>query len=208
MKKYLFALLLSSFLATPTVAQYYPVDTLRLNKAYNAIINGPNTLEKQTEFFRAFPSTWLEYTLTYLYSPDKSFDNRMSQLTTQHCTIFGDSLYLINDTTYCNKYINLVIGLNDTGENCITLQENLHGAMIKYGDTMMHLISKLRKGHQMQFWMFYWSSTDETAWREEVVNLKNKYNKQYPQEIKIMQLAFEFFENGIDYPQLLPHLEN
>ena len=80
--------------------------------------------------------------------------------------------------------------------------------MIKYGDTMMHLISKLRKGHQMQFWMFYWSSTDETAWREEVVNLKNKYNKQYPQEVRIMRLAFEFFENGIDYPQLLPHLEN
>ena len=56
--------------------------------------------------------------------------------------------------------------------------------------------------------MFYWSSTDETAWREEVVNLKNKYNKQYPQEVRIMRLAFEFFENGIDYPQLLPHLEN
>ena len=77
-------------------------------------------------------------------------------------------LYLINDTTFCNKYINLVIRLNDTGENCITLQENLHSTMIKNGDTMMHLISKLRKGHQMQFWMFYWSSTDETAWREEV----------------------------------------
>jgi hypothetical protein len=55
--------------------------------------------------------------------------------------------------------------------------------------------------------MFYWSSTDETAWREEVINIKNKYKKQYPQEIRIMQLAFEFFENGIDYPLLLPHLE-
>ena len=191
-----------------TTAQYYPVDTTRLCNAYRALIKGPNTLEKQKEFLKAFPSTWLEYTLTYLYSPDKGFNNRLSQYATKHSIVFADSLYLIDDTTYCRKYIELTTGMQDTGELCTEIQGNLHKTMEKRGDTMMYLLSRMRKGHQLQFWMFYWSSTDETAWREEVVNLKNKYNKQYPQEVRIMRLAFEFFENGIDYPQLLPHLEN
>lgn len=207
MKKLIYLLLLV-FLFKPATAQYYPLDTLKLNKAYNAIINGNNTLERQIEFLKAFPSTWLEYTLTYLYSPDKKFDNKMSQLATEHCTIFGDSLYLINDTTYCNKYINLVIGMNDTGENSITLQENLHTTIKKHGDTMMHLISKLRKGHQMQFWAFYWSSPAETSWNKEFINLYDRYGNDYPKETEIMKIAYDFFENGIEYPNLLPHVEN
>lgn len=205
MKKLIYLLLLV-FLFKPATAQYYPLDTLKLSKAYNAIINGNNTLERQIEFLKAFPSTWLEYTLTYLYSPDKKFDIKMSQLATEHCVIFGDSLYLINDTTYCNKYINLVVGLNDTGENCIILQEKLHATMRKKGDTMMHLISKLRKGHQMQFWIFYWSSTAETSWYKEFNNLYNKYKDRYSKEIETMKIAYDFFENGIDYPNLLPHV--
>lgn len=207
MKRLIYILLLSCIFNN-TEAQYFPVDTLRLNKAYRSIISGQNNLENQLEFLHAFPSTWLEYTLTYLYSPDKKFDNSMSQIVTEHCTVFGDSLYLINDTVYCSKYINLVVGMNDTGENCIVLQENLHATMRKKGDTAIHLISQLRKGHQMQFWMFYWSSTAETSWNKEFSLLYNKYKSIYPEEMEIMKIAFDYFEDGIDYPDLLPHTGN
>ena len=207
MKK-LIHLLLLLFLYNTAIAQYYPIDTLRLNRAYHSIINGNNTYENQLDFFNTFPSTWLEYTLTYLYSPAKEFDIKMSQMATEHCCVFGDSLYLIKDTTFCNKYINLVVGLNDIGENSITLQENLHSTMKKYGDTIMHLISKLRKGHQMQFWIFYWSSPAETSWNKEFINLYDRYRNDYPKETEIMKIAYKFFENGIEYPNLLPHVEN
>lgn len=207
MKRYLYTLLFYT-LSSSIAAQYYPTDTLQLNKAFHAIVKGDNTYEKQLDFFEAFPSTWLEYTLTYLYSPEKDFDISMSQLASEHCTIFGDSLYLIDNTTYCNKYVNLVIGLNDTGENCIVLQEKLHATMRKRDNTMMHIISKLRKGHQMQFWAFYWSSTAETSWHEEFIRLYDRHRSRYPKECEIMKIAYGIFENGIDYPNLLPHTEN
>lgn len=205
MKRILF-FALSLFLYHSATAQYYPVDTLQLNNAYRKIINGNNSLENQLDFLKAFPSTWLEYTLTYLYSSEKGFDRTMSQLSTEHCNVFGDSLYLVNDTIYCNKYINLVIGMQDMGESTIILQESLHGTMSRYGDTMMYLISKLRKGHQLQFWMFYWSSTAETAWRDEFAHLYNKYKDIYPKETEKMKIGFDNFEDGIDYPNLLPHI--
>ena len=197
MKRYLYTLLFYT-LSSSIAAQYYPTDTLQLNKAFRAIVKGDNTYEKQLDFFKAFPSTWLEYTLTYLYSPEKDFDISMSQLASEHCTIFGDSLYLIDNTTYCNKYVNLVIGLNDTGENCIVLQEKLHATMRKRDNTMMHIISKLRKGHQMQFWQFYWSNIiDGNHQQEEFNKLYNKNKEKYPAMMKTMSIAFEYFNTGV-----------
>ena len=191
-----------------TTAQYYPVDTMRLCNAYRALIKGPNTLEKQKEFLKAFPSTWLEYTLTYLYSPDKGFNNRLSQYATKHSIVFADSLYLIDDTTYCRKYIELTTGMQDTGELCTEIQGNLHKTMEKRGDTMMYLLSRMRKGHQLQFWMFYWSTSAKSNWVEEFPVLYNKYRLRYPQETERMRIAFENFEDGIEYPNLLPHAES
>ncbi len=208
MKRNLFTLAFLAIAVAAANAQYFPLDTARLNNAYRAIVNGENSKEKQQEFLDAFPGTWLEYTLTYMYSPDKDFDTSMSQRATEHCTVFADSLYLINDTTFCNKYIELVIGLNDTGENCIALQEGLHAAMSRNGDIMMELLSRKCKGHQLQFWAFYWSSTAESNWAEEFPIIYEKYKESYPEECRRMLNAFENFEAGIEYPDLLPHIKD
>ena len=100
MKK-LIHLLLLLFLCNTAIAQYYPIDTLRLNRAYHSIINGNNTYENQLDFFNTFPSTWLEYTLTYLYSPAKEFDIKMSQMATEHCCSIKYDLFC--DRTSCNS---------------------------------------------------------------------------------------------------------
>ena len=45
--------------------QYYPVDTAKLNTAYRELKKNPGSLECQKVFFHAFPSTWMEFVMTY-----------------------------------------------------------------------------------------------------------------------------------------------
>ncbi len=56
MKGFSLITMLFLILHTAAFAQFPPVDTLRLNNAYKAVMKKPNTLEKQMEFISAFPS--------------------------------------------------------------------------------------------------------------------------------------------------------
>ena len=60
------AFLIAVFLATAT-AQYFPIDTARLNKAYKTLEQGKRTVETEMEFLEAFPTTGLEFYMTYCY---------------------------------------------------------------------------------------------------------------------------------------------
>ena len=60
----LIALLFSSIFSTAT-AQYFPVDTARLNNAYRTLEQGICTEKTEMEFLKAFPTTWLEFYMTY-----------------------------------------------------------------------------------------------------------------------------------------------
>ena len=99
-------------------AQYFPIDTARLNSAYRAIISGERNIKTEMEFLETYPTTWLEFYMTYNYVDDKEYDIEMSQLCTEHIsTLFGlsrindivfdvlemlDTCFLDADFMYCN----------------------------------------------------------------------------------------------------------
>ena len=66
-------------------------------------------------------------------------------------------------------------------------------------DYILKAISKLRKGYQMQFWQFYWSNGVESKPLEKEYEDFLKSNiDSYPDEMKIMKIAFEYFYNGVN----------
>ncbi len=208
MKRFFITLLLfTTFLAT-TTAQYFPVDTAKLNSAYRAIVKGPNTLEKQQDFLAAFPTTYMEFYYTYQYIEGNNYNLAMTQMANGHLTVLGDSLYLISDSLYCNKLVNLAVGMNDTGETTSHLQEIVHMAMLKYEKTMMAAVMRLFKAYQLQFWSFYWSSVAYSEnWTEHFLKLYRRYFEEYPDVMRTMAIAFEYYNGGVCYPDEFPHLQ-
>ena len=99
MKRFFLTLLLfATFLSTIT-AQYFPIDTARLNSAYRAIISGERNIKTEMEFLETYPTTWLEFYMTYNYVDDKEYDIEMSQLCTEHIsTLFAPKPTLQSDT--------------------------------------------------------------------------------------------------------------
>ena len=208
MKRFFITLLLfTTFLAT-TTAQYFPVDTAKLNSAYRAIVKGPNTLEKQQDFLAAFPTTYMEFYYTYQYIEGNNYDLTMTRMVNGHLTVLGDSLYFISDSLYCNKLVNLAVGMNDTGETTSHLQEIIHLAMLKYEKTMMAAVMRLFKAYQLQFWSLYWSSVAYSEnWTEHFLKLYRRYFEEYPDVMRTMAIAFEYYNGGVCYPDEFPHLQ-
>ena len=66
-------LLLMTLLATSS-AQYFIIDTLKLNNAYKELLCSPQSLERQKEYFNAFPCNWAEFYDTYKYCSDEGYD--------------------------------------------------------------------------------------------------------------------------------------
>ena len=80
MKRLFLALILLVTTILTATAQYFPVDTARLNNAYRAIVKGGNTIEKQQEFLEAFPTTYMEFYYTYQYFEDDNYNLSMAQI--------------------------------------------------------------------------------------------------------------------------------
>ena len=201
------AILFVAFLTNAT-AQDFPVDTARLNNAYRTIVKGPNTLEKQQDFLAAFPTTYMEFYYTYQYIEGNNYDLTMTQMANVHLTVLKDSLYLISDSLYCNKLVNLAVGMNDTGEITSYLQEIIHLAMLKYEKTMMAAVMRLFKAYQLQFWSFYWSSVAYSEnWTEHFLKLYRRYFEEYPDVMRTMAIAFEYYNGSVCYPDEFPHLQ-
>lgn len=75
----------------------------------------------------------------------------------------------------------------------------LHRVMWDKMDVMLYTISQLRKGHQMQFWQFYWSSNVKSKPLETEFYRLSKLNiDSYPEEMKIMKTAFDYFYDGVN----------
>ena len=208
MKRLIFATLLFITLLTTARAQYFPVDTARLNKAYRSIIKGENTIEKQKEFLAAFPTTYMEFYYTYQYFEDKNYNPAMASMSYHQLNVLGDSLYHINDSLYCSKLVNLIVGMNETGGATAHLQEIAHIAMLKHETTMMHSVMRLFKAYQLQFWSFFWSSTAYSeGWTALFLKLYERYFEKYPDLVRTMATAFEYYNGGICYPDEFPHLQ-
>ena len=52
----------------------------------------------------------------------------------------------------------------------------------------------------MLFWQFYWSSiTDNPDTKEEYIRLYERNKTEYPDLMKTMSIAFDYFNNGVDF---------
>ena len=193
------ALLFTALLVTAT-AQSFPVDTARINKAYRALEQGERTAETEMEFLEAFPTTWLEYYMTYCYRYNE--DNDMCQMRDTHSTELFNLTH-INDTVLCKKIVNLTIGMKDSGEGWY--QDFLISYILNQENVVLNYISTLRTGHQMEFWQFCWSTVTECNRAEHFEEFYNRNKDKYPKEVEISRVAFQYFYNGINYPTLLPH---
>lgn len=185
-------------LTSKIYAQYFPIDTLKLNTAYRELMKSPNKLSAQENFFNAFPSTWMQYMMTYQYLPNKGYDLTMYNNLDNHIRALRDKITLIDDSTYCAKLVDIAIGGKWEGDAPSHLQSLLHIVMWKKMDTMFQYISKLRKGHQMLFWQFYWSNlVKQEKLESEFKRMVNLNINLHPEQVKIMSIAFQYFHNGV-----------
>ena len=197
MKRFFLTLLLfAAFLSTVT-AQYFSIDTTRLNKTYWALLQDPQSRELQLDFFRAFPDNWDDFNSTYKYSDKDGYDLSMYNRAYEHIKALAEC-YAINDTIYCNKLIALSVGASLDADAPNHLQTLLHDTMQEKNDVFIHCLSKIEKGHQMQFWQFYWSNTvDGQSQEKEFQTLYNINKGKYPNLMKTMSIAFEYFNNEV-----------
>lgn len=192
MKKFLL-INLFAFCVITSQAQYFMADTLKLNRAERALIKN-NSLKNQQAFFDAFPKDWPQYITTYQYSDKKGFDKRMYDKAPSQITAFAEKLTLIDDSTYCARLVNLAIGAEIDADAPNYLQTLQHEVMRKKTDAMIKIISGLIEGDQMLYWQFYWSNYFRKPQLEAEYNkLYDQQKTAYPEEMKIMSIAFEYF---------------
>ena len=190
------ALFFVTFFSTAT-AQYFPIDTALLNKTYRTLLQNPQSRESQLDFFKAFPNNWNDFNSTYRYSDKVGYDLSMYSQAFQHIKALAEC-YAINDTLYCNKLIALSVGASLDVDAPNHLQGLLHYTMQQRNDVFLYCLAKIEKGHQMQFWQFYWSSiVDGQSQEKEFEELYNINKEKYPCLMKTMSIAFEYFNTGV-----------
>lgn len=190
---------LSLFVCCQAKSQYFPVDTAKLNASYQALLRQPNSIERQKAFFEAFPSNWGEFIGTYQYVPDKEYDLTMYRSANEHIEALKTKMTQINDLDYCKKLVNIAIGAQLEADAPNHFQDLLHDAMWRKMDGMLNAISKLRRGYQIQFWQFYWSNPVKSKSLEtEYERLSKQISDTYPEETKMMEIAFKYFYDGVN----------
>ena len=208
MKRFFLTLLLFATLFSTATAQYFPIDTARLNKTYRTLLQNPQSRESQLDFFKAFPNNWDDFNSTYRYSDKVGYDLSMYSQAYQHIKALAEC-YAINDTLYCNKLIALSVRASLDVDTPNHLQGLLHYTMQQRNDVFLYCLAKIEKGHQMQFWQFYWSSiVDGQSQEKEFEVLYNINKEKYPCLMKTMSIAFEYFNNKVLYMEDFKHLMN
>ena len=197
MKRIFLTLLLFATLLSTATAQYFPVDTALLNKTYRKLLKNPQSRELQIDFFNTFPDNWDDFNSTYKYSDKEGYDLSMYSQAYEHIKALTEC-YAINDTLYCNKLIALSVGASLDADAPNHLQGLLHYTMQQRNDVFLYCLSEIEKGHQMQFWQFYWSNIIDGDYQlEEFNKLYNKNKEKYPVMMKTMSFGFEYFNTGV-----------
>lgn len=206
MKRLFLIAVLFNLLSITVLAQSLPVDTIRIKKAYNALISGACSAETEMEFLEAYPTTWLEFYMTYSCNSYDTAQDSMCDMCSEHISaLYG--LSHINDTVLCRKIVNLSIGMKDCSECTGVFQDYLVGYILNNENLVLDYLSKLKKGHQMEFWQFCWSTVTECLRAEHFDDLYNRNKEKYPELMELSRIAFDNFYNGINYPTLFPHKE-
>ncbi|WP_286833795.1 MULTISPECIES: hypothetical protein [unclassified Proteiniphilum] len=195
----LFAIIFVVLASFASKSQTFLVDTAKLNSSFRELVDKPNTIERQKAFFDAFPNTWIEFVTTYQYVSKKDYDLTMYRLAQKQVEALGGRVTLINDSLYCRKIVNVAIGGLLDADAPNYYKNLLHKVMWNKMDVMLYTISQLRKGHQMQFWQFYWSSNVKSKPLETEFFRLSKLNiDSYPEEMKIMKIAYDYFYDGVN----------
>lgn len=195
-------LLIFSFISLVINAQYYVVDTLKLNNSYDDLIKDPDNVKYQEAFFNAFPASWVEYSNTYIQprifqeeniNPiAKPFDDKMSELFYKHIDAYQNLLNSIPDSLYCAKLINTSIGALYECDAPNFLQSALHDTMEHRKAVMMKIISEMTIGDQLRFWLFYWASEFRDVYLTEFEKLYSDMIEKYPEEAATMKIGYEY----------------
>ena len=186
------------FVVFSSKAQYFQVDTAKLNTAYIEFAKSPHSQEKQEAFFNAFPCNWNEFITTYGFCSKNGYDLTMYNAAHSHIEALG-SISLVNDTAYCRKLVNIAVGGTYDADAPNYFKSLLHRVMHGKMDAMLYAVSQLRKGHCMQFWQFYWSSNGKSDELEkEFARLYELNVGKYPDMMKTMEIAFHYFYNGVN----------
>jgi hypothetical protein len=213
MMKQIFFIISLSLSFSTGYSQYFPVDTAKLNTAYRNLIENPKSKELSEIFFDAFPSTWIEFIMTYQYMWDKEkkYDLTMCNLCGKHIDAFLDIFPVIPDSIYCDKLISLAIGGRWDADLPSALQRTIiHKIMSIKPEAMFRQLSKQTRGFQLRFWQFYWSSLEaNNVYDKDCNKLKKMMSGKYPNEVKIMTTAFEYAWKEMMYPvDFYPHKTN
>jgi hypothetical protein len=212
MKKYILILIAVEIISIPLHAQScFPVDTAVLNRTYQEwklFSSTPESAspEREKAFFDAFPSTWMEYILTYDYcslqDPPTYID------LSEHLDAFehlADNSGAIPDTVYCQKIIKLSIGGKTGPDAPGGLQQVVRRYIKKKPVIVFEQLSKMKRGQQLRFWLFCWHSTLKKGTQpQELAHLQTTMEKTWPEEVKIMNIAFEYSWGEAVYPPDLP----
>ena len=208
MKRIFLTLLLFATLFSTATAQYFPIDTALLNKTYRTLLQNPQSRESQLDFFKAFPNNWDDFNSTYRYSDKVGYDLSMYSQAYQHIKALAEC-YAINDTLYCNKLIALSVGASLDVDAPNHLQGLLHYTMQQRNDVFLYCLTKIEKGHQMQFWQFYWSNiVGGQSQEKEFEELYNINKEKYPCLMKTMSIAFEHFNNKVLFIENFKNIMN
>ena len=208
--KLIFVLIVIAVSATVIYPQCTPIDTARLNKAYRELKKTPDSLDSQKNFFHAFPSTWMEFMLTYNNPCNaRIYHFYMSKQIDLHLYAFQKMIPLIPDTIYCNKLINLGIGGKwDSGVSA-ALQRITSEVMNQKPRVMFICLSKQTRGFQLRFWQFYWSSSQKLDTNvAQFRYLKNMFRASMPEQVEIMETGFEFASEEFKmYTKYIPFVD-
>jgi hypothetical protein len=187
--------------SAPAYSQYFPVDTAVLNSAYRELTKNPMSQKCQQAFFDAFPSTWKEFFLTYEYICDESYDLSMYSLAFHHLAAFEGMLSQIPDADYSRKLIHLSIGGFFDVDAPNYLQQAVVRYTLKKPEAMFMHLSTLTRGQQLRFWLFCWHTMLKKGKRPaEMEQLKSSMSSSRPEEVKIMEVAFEYSWGQAPHP--------
>jgi hypothetical protein len=182
------------------------VDTAKLNTAYRELEKNPASNKLQKDFFDAFPSTWMEFVMTYQYIHD---DLTMHFLAEEHISMLVSLLPRVGvqDSVICDKLISLSIGGKWDADAPNSLKSKIREVMSFRMELMFERISKQSRGFQLRFWQFYWSSLlANKTYKAECDELTRKMQLKYPKEVKIMKIALEYAWQEMDSPyEDFPH---
>lgn len=84
MKRLFLISVLFNLLSITVLAQSLPVETIRIKKAYNALISGACSAETEMEFLEAYPTTWLEFYMTYSCNSYDTAQDSMCDMCSEH----------------------------------------------------------------------------------------------------------------------------